>query len=118
MTVIAIIGVGLIGRAWATIFASHGFDVAIYDPAPGAAKAARAHIGRNLKELAGHGLVDDPAQSLKRIRVATDLADAEIRSTFRRFKEKCVMGVLHSRSSSCHGPGADPTPWIELGADV
>jgi L-gulonate 3-dehydrogenase len=76
MTVIAIIGVGLIGRAWATIFASHGFDVAIYDPAPGAAKAARAHIGRNLKELAGHGLVDDPAQLLKRIRVATDLADA------------------------------------------
>src|SRR6478609_8902666 len=76
MTVIAIIGVGLIGRAWATIFASHGFDVAIYDPAPGAAKAARAHIGGNLKELAGHGLVDDPAQLLKRIRVATDLADA------------------------------------------
>jgi 3-hydroxyacyl-CoA dehydrogenase len=76
MTTIAIIGTGLIGRAWATIFASHGFDVAMHDVAPGAAKAARAHIGRNLKELAGHGLVDDPAASLKRIRVAADLADA------------------------------------------
>jgi L-gulonate 3-dehydrogenase len=76
MTNIAIIGTGLIGRAWATIFASHGFDVAMHDAAPGAAKAARAHIGRNLKELAGHGLVDDPAASLKRIRVAADMADA------------------------------------------
>jgi L-gulonate 3-dehydrogenase len=73
---IAIIGAGLIGRAWATIFASHGFDVAMHDPAPGAAKAARAHIGRNLKELAGHGLVDDPGGSLKRIRIAQDLGDA------------------------------------------
>ena len=64
MTAIAIVGSGLIGRAWATVFASHGFDVAMHDVAPGAAKAARAHIGRNLKELAGHGLVDDPARSL------------------------------------------------------
>lgn len=76
MTKIAIIGSGLIGRAWATIFASHGFDVALHDVVPAAAKAARAHIGKNLRELAGHGLVDDPKASLARIRVATDLADA------------------------------------------
>lgn len=76
MTKIAIVGSGLIGRAWATIFASHGFDVALYDLKPEAAKAARAHIGKNLKELAGHGLVDDPAGSLKRISVAADLAEA------------------------------------------
>jgi L-gulonate 3-dehydrogenase len=76
MTKIAIIGAGLIGRAWATVFASHGFDVALYDVVPGAAKAARAHIGRNLKALAGHGLVGDPVPALKRIRLATDIADA------------------------------------------
>ena len=76
MTKIAIVGSGLIGRAWATIFASHGFEVALHDVKQEAAKAARAHIGKNLKELAGHGLVEDPAGSLERIRVATDLADA------------------------------------------
>lgn len=76
MTAIAIIGSGLIGRAWATIFASHGFDVAMHDPAPGVAKAARTHIGRNLRELAAHGLVDDAVAALKRIRVASGLADA------------------------------------------
>ena len=76
MAKIGIVGSGLIGRAWATIFASHGFEVALYDAVAGAAAAARKHIGRNLKELAGHGLVEDPAASLKRIRLAADLADA------------------------------------------
>jgi L-gulonate 3-dehydrogenase len=76
MTKIAIVGSGLIGRAWATVFASHGFMVALHDVKPEAAKSARAHIGKNLRELAGHGLVDDPAGSLARIRVAKDLADA------------------------------------------
>ncbi len=75
MTSIAIVGSGLIGRAWATVFASHGFDVALHDVAAGAAAAARAHISTNLKELAGHGLVDDPKAALARIRVASDLAD-------------------------------------------
>ena len=75
-TRIAIIGSGLIGRAWATVFASHGFDVALYDVKPEAAAAARAHIGTNLQDLAGHGLVDDPEDALTRIRIAADLADA------------------------------------------
>ncbi len=76
MTKIAIVGSGLIGRAWATVFASHGFDVAMYDIDHAAAKAARTHIGRNLRELAGYGLVDDPKESLARIRVADRLQDA------------------------------------------
>ncbi len=76
MTKIAIVGSGLIGRAWATVFASHGFDVALQDVAPGAAEAARTHIATNLRELAEHGLVDDPKGSLARIRVASGLADA------------------------------------------
>lgn len=76
MTKIAIVGSGLIGRAWATVFASHGFDVALQDVRPGAAEAARTHIATNLRELAEHGLVDDPKGSLARIRVASGLADA------------------------------------------
>nr|WP_047581756.1 3-hydroxyacyl-CoA dehydrogenase [Methylobacterium sp. ZNC0032] len=76
MTKIAIVGSGLIGRAWATVFASHGFDVALHDVVAGAADAARSHIATNLDELAGHGLVEDPKGSLARIRVASGLADA------------------------------------------
>lgn len=75
MTKIAIVGSGLIGRAWATIFASHGFEVALYDVNPAAPPAARTHIGNNLRELAEHGLVDDPGGALARIRIADSLAD-------------------------------------------
>ncbi len=73
---IAIVGAGLIGRAWATVFASHGFAVRLYDPVEGVAKAARTHIGKNLKELAGHGLVDDPKESLARISLSGSLKEA------------------------------------------
>ena len=73
---IAIVGSGLIGRAWATVFASHGFDVNLYDIAPQAAKTARTHIGKNLKELEKHGLVSDAKAALARISLARDLAEA------------------------------------------
>lgn len=76
MTKIAIVGSGLIGRAWATVFASHGFTVALHDVKREAALAARDHIASNLAELHEQGLVDDPAGALARISVAADLADA------------------------------------------
>jgi L-gulonate 3-dehydrogenase len=75
-TAIAIVGSGLIGRAWATVFSSHGFEVALYDVKPEVSAAARIHIGSNLAELSQHGLVDDPAGALARIRVAAGLAEA------------------------------------------
>jgi 3-hydroxyacyl-CoA dehydrogenase len=74
MQKIAIVGSGLIGRAWATVFASHGWRVALYDVAPGAAEAAIGHIGQALEELAGHGLVDDPKGALARVEARATLA--------------------------------------------
>lgn len=73
---IAVVGSGLIGRAWAMVFAGAGFEVALFDAKPEAARAARAHARKTLKALAGHGLVADPDASFRRIRVARDLADA------------------------------------------
>ena len=76
MSKIAIVGSGLIGRAWAGIFASHGFDVALYDVKPEAAEAARTHIAASLEEQAGFGLVEDAKGSAARLSVAADLASA------------------------------------------
>jgi 3-hydroxyacyl-CoA dehydrogenase len=76
MPKVAIVGSGLIGRAWATVFSSHGWTTALYDPVPGVAKAAKAHIARNLKELAALGLVKDAKASAANLVVAKDLADA------------------------------------------
>lgn len=73
---IAIVGAGLIGRAWATQFAGAGFRVVLYDPVAGVAKAARAFVGRSLKELEGLDLVEDAAASLERVSLAKSLEDA------------------------------------------
>ena len=76
MTNIAIVGSGLIGRAWATVFAGAGYAVALYDPVPGAAKAAKAFVAKSLRAQAALGLVQDAAAGARRVRVAKDLADA------------------------------------------
>jgi 3-hydroxyacyl-CoA dehydrogenase len=65
MKKIAIVGSGLIGRAWATVFAGHGFDVALYDPSPAAAEAARAHVALNLAELSSLGIIESSAGTIR-----------------------------------------------------
>ena len=75
-TRVAIVGVGLIGRAWAAIFARAGWDVALTDPVEAVLAAAPALIRAELDALARHGLADDPAAAMARIRVARSVADA------------------------------------------
>lgn len=73
---VAVIGSGLIGRSWATVFAAAGCEVALYDAVPSAAETAHALVVQGLDELAGHGLVGDAAGAATRVRVAANLADA------------------------------------------
>lgn len=76
-TRVAIVGAGLIGRAWAIVFARAGCAVALTDAAPGATRAALAWIERTLGEMHGFGLVEEaPAQVLARVRAAASLEDA------------------------------------------
>src|ERR1044071_2002870 len=73
---IAIIGSGLIGRAWAMVFARAGWDAALYDAVDGVAGKALGLVAEGLEELAKHGLVDDPKGSAARVRAAKSVADA------------------------------------------
>jgi L-gulonate 3-dehydrogenase len=73
---IAIIGSGLIGRAWAMVFARAGWEAAMYDAVDGAADKALALVTEGLDELAKHGLVTDPKGSAARVRAAKSVADA------------------------------------------
>jgi 3-hydroxyacyl-CoA dehydrogenase len=73
---VAIVGSGLIGRAWATVFAGSGYEVALFDSVAGAAETARGRVADGLRELADNGLVADPAGAAARVRAARDLADA------------------------------------------
>ena len=51
MEKIAVIGSGLIGRAWATVFARAGHSVKMYDNAAGAVDKALGLIEQGLDEL-------------------------------------------------------------------
>ena len=53
MEKIAVIGSGLIGRAWATVFARAGHDVKLYDNAPGAVEKAMASRAEATRPSAG-----------------------------------------------------------------
>jgi L-gulonate 3-dehydrogenase len=72
----AIVGAGLIGRAWASIFARAGWQVRLHDPVAGQAARCHALCKEALDQLAHHGLCDDPTGSLARIAVAGSLKEA------------------------------------------
>jgi L-gulonate 3-dehydrogenase len=77
MEKIAIIGSGLIGRAWAMVFARAGHSVKLYDAAPGAAEKALGLIREGLQELNEFGLIAESADVVaKRVTAAVTLADA------------------------------------------
>jgi 3-hydroxyacyl-CoA dehydrogenase len=73
---VAIIGSGLIGRAWAMVFARAGWDAAMYDAVGGVADKALGLVAEGLDELARHGLVRDPKGAAARVRAAKSVADA------------------------------------------
>jgi L-gulonate 3-dehydrogenase len=75
---IAIIGAGLIGRAWSMVFARAGRAVALYDVDRAALPAALATIKGNLADLAANGLIDDPEAVIARI-VPTESLDEALR---------------------------------------
>ena len=79
---VAVVGSGLIGRAWGTVFAGGGYEVALFDSVPGTAEIARSLITDGLHELAAQGLVSEPDGAAARVRVATDLADALAGASF------------------------------------
>jgi L-gulonate 3-dehydrogenase len=77
MTQVAVIGAGLIGRAWSIVFARAGFDVALWDPFPKQTQAALGFIAERLPELQEACLLaEPPALVAARIRPVATLADA------------------------------------------
>ena len=57
MDQVAVVGAGLIGRAWAMVFARAGVPVRLWDKMPGVAEGALALIAERLADLRAAGLV-------------------------------------------------------------
>jgi 3-hydroxyacyl-CoA dehydrogenase len=73
---VAVIGAGLIGRAWAMVFARAGWRVRLHDRVAAQLHAAQSHIAASLDEQAEFGLVSDPDAARARIVYVATLEDA------------------------------------------
>ena len=77
MSKIALVGLGLVGRAWAISFARAGHDVALWDENPDAADEALRFADEVLPDLAANELLRDaPAAVRARMRGAATLEEA------------------------------------------
>jgi 3-hydroxyacyl-CoA dehydrogenase len=74
----AVVGTGLVGRAWSIVFARAGLEVAMWDPAAGAVEKALGLIDEALPELAEAKLLrgEAPAAVRGRLRPAGSLREA------------------------------------------
>lgn len=80
---IAVVGAGLIGSAWAMVFARAGHAVRIWDPAAGASDAAMAVVRARLADLHAAGLISEASEAVAaRVTVAERL-------------EACLDGAAH-----------------------
>lgn len=77
VTAVACVGAGLVGSAWAIVFARAGLDVALHDANPATLDVALKRIAEQLETLHQRGLLKEEADVVaKRIRCAASLADA------------------------------------------
>jgi L-gulonate 3-dehydrogenase len=78
MARIAIVGAGLVGRAWAVSFARAGHEIALWDQDGAASQKALGYIAEILPDLAANDLLDGqtPAGVLARMHTVADLGTA------------------------------------------
>ena len=103
----AIVGTGLVGSAWAIVFARTGHDVALYDETAGQCETALARIETNLEALEGHGLIDDPAAARARISTASGLAEALEGAVYAQesvFERADVKRAVYEQIDAIAGP--------------
>lgn len=73
---VAVIGAGLIGSAWAHVFARAGWQVQVWDPSATQREAALSRVEQSLRDGAAHGLVADAQAATRRVRVVNSIEAA------------------------------------------
>jgi L-gulonate 3-dehydrogenase len=76
MDKIAVVGAGLVGRAWAIVFARAGYPVMLYDSNPDTVAKSLETVDGNLNDLKEFGLISEaPSVIRSRMSVAKSLAE-------------------------------------------
>ncbi|MBS7623777.1 3-hydroxyacyl-CoA dehydrogenase family protein [Candidatus Bathyarchaeota archaeon] len=74
---IACVGAGTIGHSWATLFATKGYDVSVYDVRPDLLRSAMERIKASLDFLSEKGLITnkDAEAALDRIKITSEMPE-------------------------------------------
>ena len=109
MSHIAIVGAGLIGRAWAFVFARAGFDVRVWDHDPQVLERLDGDIAAMIAQTAPFGQAGaDPDATAARIRAVPDLAGALDGAQLVQESGPEVLAIkreLFARLDALAGPG-------------
>ena len=106
---VAIVGCGLVGSAWALVFARAGWRVRLYDEEASQLAAAEDRIAANARELVRHELLDDAPPVLARIESRPALEDALEDASYVQesvFENADVKRALYRRLDAVVGSGA------------
>ena len=74
--IVAIIGAGLIGRAWSALFARAGYEVQIWDADPGVLDRFMADMAKLCDTMQAEGLLEDREGALARLHTSPTLEEA------------------------------------------
>uniref|UniRef100_H3DE05 Crystallin, lambda 1 n=1 Tax=Tetraodon nigroviridis TaxID=99883 RepID=H3DE05_TETNG len=99
MATISVVGSGLIGRSWAMVFISGGYNVKIYDNQPGQAAKAITEIRKQLEELEEADMLRGELKAAQQCALLSshdDLAQA-LEGAF--FVQECVFEQLEVKQN-------------------
>ena len=106
---VAVVGCGLIGRAWAVSFARGGLQVALYDPEPGVAEAAAQALPAILDDLAaadllqGQQLSDWSGPVLDRIEAERHASlPLDVLGARQAWRDRRLMALLRARARAAN----------------
>jgi len=111
---VAVVGTGVIGASWATLFLARGLDVVASDPAPGAEAALRDTVAAQWPAMERMGLAHGASRERLRLVASAEEAAVEAqlvqengperldlkRDLFRRLDEAAPPGAILATSSS------------------
>ena len=105
---VAIVGCGLVGSAWALVFARAGWQVRLCDEEAPQLAAAEARIAANARELVRYELLDDAPSVLARIASCAGLEEALDGASYVQesvFENAGVKRALYRRLDAVVGSG-------------
>ncbi|EYC00793.1 hypothetical protein Y032_0113g406 [Ancylostoma ceylanicum] len=88
---VAIVGSGLIGSCWATLFVSAGYSVCLYDISTNQLETSKQTVLKNLQKLKSEGLS----------RGTTTLEEAPSRITTTMKLNEALAGAIYAQESTC-----------------